>query len=58
MRVAQNKLSKVRASLIDNGIIAAPEHGKVMFCIPYLADYVKKDKVSSNAVEVARARRV
>ena len=58
MGVTQNKLSKVRAHLIDNGIIAAPEHGKVMFCIPYLADYVKKDRESENAVEVARERRV
>lgn len=36
----QNKLSKIRANLIDNGIIAAPERGYLMFCIPYLADYV------------------
>lgn len=56
--VSQNKLSKVRAHLIDNGIIAAPEHGKVMFCIPYLADYVKRDKYMDSAVEVARERRV
>ncbi|MBQ6735735.1 MAG: ATP-binding protein [Lachnospiraceae bacterium] len=55
---AQNKLSKARAGLIDNGIIAAPEHGKVMFCVPYLADYIKQDKRNSNAVAVARERRV
>ena len=53
-----NKLSKTRAYLIDNGIIAAPEQGKVMFCIPYLADYVKKDTQMTGAVEVARQRRV
>ena len=58
MGVAMNKLSKTRAYLLDHGIIAAPEHGKVMFCIPYLADYVKKDRAVSNAVEVARQRRV
>ncbi len=56
--VPQNKLSKTRARLIDNGIIAAPEHGKVMFCIPYLADYVKKEEQMASAVEVARQRRV
>lgn len=56
--VTQNKLSRARAYLIDNGIIAAPEHGKVMFCIPYLADYVKKDIYVSSVVEVARQRRV
>lgn len=56
--VSQNKLSKVRAHLIDQGIIAAPEHGKVMFCIPYLADYVKKDKFMDTAVAIARERRV
>lgn len=56
--VPQNKLSKARASLIDHGIIAAPERGKVMFCIPYLADYVKKEKTVASPVEVARKRRV
>ncbi|MCR5421833.1 MAG: ATP-binding protein [Lachnospiraceae bacterium] len=54
----QNKLSKTRACLINNGIIAAPEQGKVMFCIPYLADYVKKEPHMSDAVEIARQRRV
>lgn len=56
--VSQNKLSKTRAFLINNGIIAAPEQGKVMFCIPYLADYVKKDQNMPDAVEIARQRRV
>ena len=55
---AQNRLSKTRATLIGHGIIAAPEHGKIMFCIPYLADFVKKDAVASSAVEIARKRRV
>lgn len=54
----QNKLSKTRAYLLDNGIIAAPERGKVMFCIPYLADYVKKDEHIADVVEIARQRRV
>ncbi len=31
---------------------------KVMFCIPYLADYVKKGQQMSNPVEIARQRRV
>ncbi len=56
--VSQNKLSRPRAYLIDHGIIAAPEHGKVMFCIPYLADYVKKEEFISDAITVARQRRV
>lgn len=56
--VSQNKLSKPRAYLIDHGIIAAPEHGKVMFCIPYLADYVKKGDYISDIITVARQRRV
>ena len=55
---AQNKLSKPRANLINNGIIASPEHGKVMFCIPYLADYVRKNAYSSSVIDVARQRRV
>ena len=53
-----NKVGRARAHLIDNGIIAAPEHGKVMFCIPYLASYVKRDRVVSDVVEIARKRRV
>lgn len=55
---SQSKLSRTRAYLIDHGIIAAPEHGKVMFCIPYLADYVKKDKDVPSSIEVVRQRRV
>lgn len=53
-----NKLSKTRAYLINHGIIASPEHGKVMFCIPYLSDYVKKEEPLSDAITVARQRRV
>lgn len=56
--VAQNKLSRPRSYLINHGIIASPEHGKVMFCIPYLADYVKKEACVSDAITVARQRRV
>ena len=54
----QSKLSRARAYLIDHGIIASPEHGKVMFCIPYLADYVKKDKDVAKTIDVVRQRRV
>ena len=54
----QSKLSRPRAHLIDHGIIAAPEQGKVMFCIPYLADYVKKADNISDVIAVARQRRV
>ncbi len=56
--VPLSKLSRSRANLIDNGIIASPEHGKVMFCIPYLADFVKKDEYISDAIKIARQRRV
>lgn len=55
---ALSKMSKNRSRLIGHGIIAAPEHGKVMFCIPYLADYVKKDSGVSGNIEVARKRGV
>ncbi len=58
MGMTQNKLSRPRAYLIDHGIIASPERGKVMFCIPYLADYVKKDEHISDVITVARLRRV
>lgn len=56
--VPQNKTSRQRAYLIDHGIIASPERGKLMFCIPYLADYVKKDEYISDAITIARKRRV
>ncbi|MBO4374641.1 MAG: ATP-binding protein [Lachnospiraceae bacterium] len=56
--VPQNKTSKTRAYLIDHGIIAAPERGNVMFCIPYLADYVIKDESTARNIEIARERRV
>ena len=58
LKVEQKKLSRTRAFLIDHGIIAAPERGKVMFCIPYLADYVKKDINISSPIEIARQRKV
>lgn len=58
MGLAQNRLSKKRATLIDYGILAAPEHGKIMFCIPYLADFVKKKGSASSVIEIARKRRV
>lgn len=54
----QRGLSKARARLIGDGIIAAPERGKVMFCVPYLAAYMQKEAPLSNAVERARQRRV
>ena len=56
--VVQSKLSKTRAYLINHGIIASPERGKVMFCVPYLSDYVKKEEPLSDAITVARQRRV
>ena len=56
--VSQNKLSRPRAYLIDHGIIASPEHGKVMFCVPYLAEYLKKEECISDTITIARQRRV
>lgn len=52
------KVSKQRGHLIDHGIIASPERGKVMFCIPYLADYIKQEEDTPDAITVARQRRV
>ena len=54
----QSSLSRTRAKLIGSGIIAAPEHGSLMFCIPYLADFVLKDAASSSAADAARRRMV
>lgn len=56
--VSQSKLSRNRAYLIDHGIIAAAERGKVMFCIPYLSDFVKKDRGVTKTIDVVRQRRV
>ena len=56
--VTQRHLSQARSRLMGNGIVAAPERGKVMFCIPYLADFVMKEGVASSAVDIARQRRV
>ena len=53
-----NKASRQRAFLINHGIIAAPERGKIMFCIPYLADYLKKEERIPDAITIARQRMV
>lgn len=52
----QNRLSVVRRNLLDNGIVVAPERGKLMFMIPYLADYLLRDlRNVSEGVEAAMA---
>mgnify|MGYP002627175795 CR=1 FL=1 len=56
--MTQKSLSQARSRLMGNGIIAAPERGAVMFCIPYLADFVTKEEATSTAVEIARMRKV
>ena len=55
---SQNKFSRSRAYLIDHGIIAAPERGKLMFCIPYLSNYIKSEEQLSDPIDIARRRRV
>ena len=40
--VSQSKLSRNRAYLIDHGIIAAAERGKVMFLHSIPSDFCKK----------------
>ena len=56
--VESRSLSRARSRLIDNGTIAAPARGQVMFCVPYLADYVRRPQCANSAIEVARQRRV
>ena len=51
-------LSRTRAHLIENGILASPEHGKLLFCIPYLANYIKKDAVATDNIKIALERQV
>lgn len=52
------QLSKTRGHLIDLGYIASVGYGKLVFCIPYLADYVTKPIESTGNLEVIRQRRV
>ena len=52
------QLSKTRARLIDLGYIASPAHGRLMICVPYPADYVKRESDAPSAPEVMRLRRV
>ena len=56
--VPQSRLTRTRAYLMNQGIIASPAHGKVMFCVPYLSDYVKKEKNISGNMEVVIQRKV
>ena len=52
------QLSKTRGRLIDLGYIASVGYGKLVFCIPYLADYVTKPLESTGNLKVIRQRRV
>lgn len=51
-------LSKARSRLMDNGIIASPAHVRVMFCVPYLADYVTRPESRNMVIETALLRGV
>lgn len=51
-------LSKARSRLIDKGIIASPSHGRIMFCVPYLADYVTRPESRNMVIETALLRGV
>lgn len=42
-----SQLSVVRGNLIDNGIVLAPCRGKLMFMIPYLAEYVLEESTDA-----------
>ena len=46
----QRQLSQVRDRLIGLGIIAAPQRGSLMFCIPHLRTYLRKDRGSGDVV--------
>ena len=39
----QKQLSMVRESLIDNGIVASHKRGALLFLIPYLAEYFRRN---------------
>ena len=37
---------------MDSGVIVAGGHGEVRFNIPFLRDYLKKEKTQENALEL------
>ena len=41
-----------RRGLMDSGVIVAGGHGEVRFNIPFLRDYLKKEKTQENALEL------
>ena len=45
LRMRPENLTSPRKALLDKGIIAAPERGKVRFAIPYLRAYLRGDLV-------------
>lgn len=54
----QSSLSSARDSLLKSGIIVAVDRGKLMFNIPYLADYVQKVPASSANIDLVRQWRL
>lgn len=49
----QQQLSRARDNLLRNGIIIAPQRGKVRFNIPYLRDYVQEGHTLNETVRLA-----
>lgn len=54
----QRSLSRTRAKLIDQGLIASPAYGRLMLCVPLLADYVLHASGEDASLRIARQRRV
>lgn len=50
---AQNSLSQAREYLLENGIVYSPRRGQLIFLVPYLADYLLRDKPEEETPSMA-----
>ena len=44
MKVTPDYAQKYRKRLIDAGVIEAPRRGYISFAVPYLADYLRRER--------------
>ena len=54
---SKGQLSKARERLIGSGIIASPERGMLMNCVPYLSAYVTSERDGRFRRETRRVAR-
>lgn len=56
--VGASRASYVRRVLLDHGIVISAGYGKLMFNIPYLANYLRDEEAGSTQLERAREWRL